>query len=145
MLLFLIEDQGVVRPGVATPPRFWITPGGGLEPGESFAAAACRELREETGIVAAKLGPVVAVGDAVLLWGGEPIRSRERFYLVPVDGAAVCLDGLDAGERAVYRDHRWWRPADLRASGEFVGPPGLLDLLGRIVAGDLPSPPVRLA
>ena len=30
--------------------RFWLTPGGGLEPHESFEEAARRELREETGL-----------------------------------------------------------------------------------------------
>lgn len=36
----------------------WTLPGGGLEPGESFAACAARELREETGLSAAHLEPL---------------------------------------------------------------------------------------
>jgi 8-oxo-dGTP pyrophosphatase MutT (NUDIX family) len=30
--------------------RWWVTPGGGLDPGETFEEAARRELREETGM-----------------------------------------------------------------------------------------------
>lgn len=36
----------------------WETPGGHIEPGESPAAAAARELFEETGIVSSELTPV---------------------------------------------------------------------------------------
>src|SRR5581483_2820535 len=39
-------------------PILWFTPGGGLDPGETFEQAAVRELWEETGIVA-PLGPCV--------------------------------------------------------------------------------------
>ena len=34
----------------------WLQPGGGIEPGEDPAAAAVREIREETGVAAVPLG-----------------------------------------------------------------------------------------
>lgn len=38
---------------------FWITPGGGLEPGESPAEGLRRELREELGLDVFEIGPLV--------------------------------------------------------------------------------------
>ena len=37
----------------------WATPGGGLEPGETDAAAACREVVEETGLTDVALSPII--------------------------------------------------------------------------------------
>ena len=62
MLLFQGYDPA--EPGHA----FWFTIGGGLEPGESLAAGAVRELREETGM---RLLPQHLVGP---VW-----RRRLRF------------------------------------------------------------------
>lgn len=41
---------------------FWVLPGGTLEPGESLAQCAIRELKEETNLDIA-IGPLISLGD----------------------------------------------------------------------------------
>jgi 8-oxo-dGTP pyrophosphatase MutT (NUDIX family) len=45
VLLFRIEDPHDPKPPL------WITPGGGIKPGEALGEAAARKLAEETGVV----------------------------------------------------------------------------------------------
>ncbi len=144
VLLFQVEDATVFRPDDPSPAVYWVTPGGSLEPGESHEDAARRELWEETGIAEVEPGAWVAVGEPLLNWAGELIRAHDRYYLARLGAATVSFDHMSDHERAVYREHRWWVVADLRASGERVIPPGLDDLLTQIVAGEVPQRPVRL-
>jgi 8-oxo-dGTP pyrophosphatase MutT (NUDIX family) len=145
VLLFKAEDATIVRPHEPSPAIYWITPGGSLEPGETHADAAPRELWEETGNDGIDPGPWVAVCEPVLDWAGELIRAHDRFYLMRVSTAEVTLANMSAEERGAYHEVRWWRPDDLLASGERVIPVGLPDLLLRLVADDVPNEPVRLA
>jgi 8-oxo-dGTP pyrophosphatase MutT (NUDIX family) len=48
--LLLLRTRDAAHPGLGT---WWELPGGGIGPGETYLDAALRELRAETGIVAA--------------------------------------------------------------------------------------------
>ena len=56
VLLFRFEH----KQGPLAGQQFWATPGGALDPGESYAQAACRELLEETGLLVDDPGPEVS-------------------------------------------------------------------------------------
>jgi 8-oxo-dGTP pyrophosphatase MutT (NUDIX family) len=121
----------------------WFTVGGGVEPGESFIEAAAREIREETGIDDAVLGPIVWVREGVLNIP-EPRLFKECYVLARCGGAEPDRGGWTALERDLIDEIRWWTLAELQATADRVFPPGFARLLPPLIAGDLPAEPVPI-
>jgi 8-oxo-dGTP pyrophosphatase MutT (NUDIX family) len=126
------------RPGV----RLWITPGGGIEPGESAEEAACRELREETGIDATP-GACVWVRRHTFDWKGVTLDEHESFFVVRLAHAPATTDAhLLDHERDFIREYRWWTVDEITASSDWFAPRRIADLLPTILAGDYPAAPI---
>ena len=105
--------------------RFWATPGGGLEQGESFEQAARREALEELGLALPLLRPLW-VRFASFPWNDDLIEQEEQFFVAlldtpfPVDPALVVTHH-DEG----IVGHRWWTLNELGSTKELVFPEGL--------------------
>ncbi len=123
VLLFRYDDE---------PPngRHWCTPGGGLDDGEDYAAAARRELAEETGWTDVPLGVEVHQWTRTLQWSGRIARQHERFFLARVDTARRELGEVAAMHTCdgIAAWH-WWTLAEMDATDEVIWPPGLADLI----------------
>jgi 8-oxo-dGTP pyrophosphatase MutT (NUDIX family) len=122
----------------------WITPGGGLNPGETHAEAALRELAEEVGLAGAELGPWIWSREHLLRWNGRDIRQRERFHLVRVDSLEPDRSANDEQEQRVIEEIRWWTLDEMARSGEAFSPDRLAELLVPLLAGRPPAEPLEI-
>ena len=125
----------------------WLTPGGAIDPGETPAQAASRELAEETGhlLPAAGMGTAVAVDSGT--WqaeDGAEVATTNWYFFARVATRHINLSGLDDRERRDLLDYRWWSMTRLCATHDLVFPVGLVGLLQRLTTGDLPLHPVQL-
>ncbi len=95
---------------------YWLVPGGGVEEGESLAAAACREVQEE-------LGLQVAVDRLILLCEAIDPRGTRHivnfFFLGHIEGGTLRRTPDDP----VLVDARYW-PARALATLETYPPVG---------------------
>lgn len=136
--ILLIDSQGRLllfrfEPGDGRP-AFWCTPGGAVDPGESFEQAARRELLEETGIVAEPGPELFRRSYDFLTLDRVEVTADERYFLVETEVTEIDLAGHTELEKRVMQQWRWIAPEDLATLGEAYFPEDLSDIMARIAA-----------
>lgn len=126
VLLFLTkapDTSGVAR---------WLTPGGGVDTGETHHEAALRELEEETGLVLESVGEPVWSHDFVVEWdSADHDTGHAEFYTATVDAFEPSDAHWTDEERVDVLAHKWWTLSELIATDEAYEPPELVNLVRR--------------
>ena len=111
--------------------RWWVVPGGGMDPGESELETAVREIREETGFELTEqdlLGPV-ARRHVVHGYSDQVIEQDESFYLAQVETFDVDVSAHTPEEQITFKGYRWFSTEDLRTTDDWVWPRELEEIL----------------
>jgi 8-oxo-dGTP pyrophosphatase MutT (NUDIX family) len=124
VLLFLTkapDTSGVSR---------WLTPGGGVDKGETQADAVYRELFEETGLSGIDLGAPVWSHDFDVAWDdADHDTGHAEFYTAVVDRFDPSDANWTDDERVDVLEHRWFTLEELETTTDRFEPAELVELV----------------
>ena len=125
--------------------EIWHTPGGGLDSDESAENGLHRELKEETGLQGAQLGPLIWTRHHLFQWNGKQIDQQEYYYLVETERFDPSIDGNpDAGETEWFLGFGRWTVEEVVKSERLFSPRRLGYFLEQLVRHGIPQAPIDI-
>ena len=145
ILLFRTVDPTMPELG-----QWWELPGGGVEPGESVAATAVREIAEETGFVLRADDIAAPTWTRSATYLRRQVRTLQHELVIEASIAGSrpvpAREGRTEDELEEYVGHRWWPVAELvsAASADRFFPGRLPELIEPFLAGVVIDEPFEL-
>lgn len=114
----------------------WITPGGGVDPGETHAEAALRELFEETGRRFEATGEPVWTYDFEVRWDqADHDRGHAEYFLVHTERFEPSNEFWTAEEHHDVSAWGWFTAEEIATAATPFEPEYLPELVARLSAG----------
>jgi 8-oxo-dGTP pyrophosphatase MutT (NUDIX family) len=120
----------------------WITPGGGLDQGESEMDGLRRELREELGFTLLPGARRVWTRFHCFSWNDRWVEQEEVFFLIETERFSPSAEvDLTESEMLEFKEIRWWPIEDIENSPECFAPTKIYHHLVNLVENGPPTEP----